>query len=476
MKKIIWHPFLLAIFPALLLFSYNVNPVRFNRFVLVEALILVGAVILFFIARLILKDSRKAAIAVSLFVIWFFYFGYFKDALGEIRVANFLFTRYRYLMLVWSALWASVFWALMKKEKILPDLTLTLNFIALIIMIASLAGITGRFLSSTKTEGPDIYFIIPDSYSNLGVLEKYFNYDNKEFVNYLHQKNFQIINESRVNYPISAPSAISLLDMKYINYLTDIFGADFNDYRPLLEMVENPIVPQIFKNAGYKYVLISTGDSIYGIHKKADFESIGANFDDFFRLIVMATVLRPLTEQVYHSREIVLTAWSKLREAPEMELGGPKFVYAHIMSPHAPYLFGPDGEVLGIKEKGLKPQEKMDYYLGQLKYVNKELEKTIDQILEKSKKPPVIVIQSDHGFLLPSEFYGKNTALKEQLRNFSAYYLPEKIIIQESSVLTPVNTFRFILNHYLGMKFETLENKSYTTFTAKPYTFIEIPF
>ena len=76
--------------------------------------------------------------------------------------------------------------------------------------------------------------------------------------------------------------------------------------------------------------------------------------------------------------------------------------------------------------------------------------KRIDQI---QKKPPVIILQGDHG-------YG-DANLPYRLRNLNAYYLPGdgKKLVYPS--ITPVNSFRLIFNAYFGGKYAMLEDKSY---------------
>ena len=40
-----------------------------------------------------------------------------------------------------------------------------------------------------------------------------------------------------------------------------------------------------------------------------------------------------------------------------------------------------------------------------VKYTNKKVLEVVDKILAASKEPPIIVIQSDHGMILPEEFH-----------------------------------------------------------------------
>ena len=140
----------------------------------------------------------------------------------------------------------------------------------------------------------------------------------------------------------------------------------------------------------------------------------------------------------------------------------PLFLFAHIMAPHKPYLFGPDGESLDtdtLEVGGLYEKRNFDY-IKQLQFVNKKTLELIDKILENSNEPPIIIIQSDHG----SE-YPQNTTeflkMYEKMHNFNSYYLPhggESILYDD---ITSVNSFRLIFNYYFNGNYKILEDKSY---------------
>jgi hypothetical protein len=92
------------------------------------------------------------------------------------------------------------------------------------------------------------------------------------------------------------------------------------------------------------------------------------------------------------------------------------------------------------------------------------LEKTINEILTESQTPPVIIIQGDHGpgghldWDSPSQ-----TCLAERTAILNAYYLPGYTPKQLYPEITPVNSFRVILNHYFGARLELLPDQTYFT-------------
>jgi hypothetical protein len=155
--------------------------------------------------------------------------------------------------------------------------------------------------------------------------------------------------------------------------------------------------------------------------------------------------------------------------------------------PHPPFIFAKDGEA--INPKGLPVEwdgshyfkiypSKIEYrekYKNQLIFVNKKAKEMIDEILNRSNKPPIIILQSDHG---PGSLtYWENpekTNMKERFSILNAYYLSEegKKLLYES--ITPVNTFRVLFNYIFNSNFEILDDQSYFSTWSHPYKFINV--
>jgi hypothetical protein len=92
-------------------------------------------------------------------------------------------------------------------------------------------------------------------------------------------------------------------------------------------------------------------------------------------------------KQVHRQR--VLFALEQLPNVPR--LPSPKFVFVHIVSPHKPFIFGPDGSPLEGNA------DEIEGYVGQVAFINQRILPILQQIIERSQTPPVIVIQGDHG-------------------------------------------------------------------------------
>ena len=166
---------------------------------------------------------------------------------------------------------------------------------------------------------------------------------------------------------------------------------------------------------------------------------------------------------------------STLEELPDVaeSVPGPKFVYAHIIFPHPPYIVNANGNRLKSN-----PQNELTAYGEQIAYLDSRLTEIVDTLLEKSNPKPIIIIQSDHGASIDYEELKIDKS--NRLGILNAYYLPRNPsggnpAAQLYSTITPVNTFRMIFNQYFNGNYGLLEDKSIIG-SQSPFTTLECSF
>ena len=179
---------------------------------------------------------------------------------------------------------------------------------------------------------------------------------------------------------------------------------------------------------------------------------------EFQETLWHTTMLRPFYRYISGSQyEIVyrretLSTMEHLKELPELE--GPKFVFAHFMCPHEAFVFGPRGEV--VHPSNWYNYRDKQCYLGQYIFISAEIEKLVDDLLEKSEIPPIIILQSDHG--LRPHHTGITISGDEWHKILNVMYLPGMDYSELSDSISPVNTFRMIFNHYFSADYPLLED------------------
>ncbi len=164
-------------------------------------------------------------------------------------------------------------------------------------------------------------------------------------------------------------------------------------------------------------------------------------------------------------RAIILYQFKVLQDIVKQP--GPKFVFAHIIAPHGPYVFDKECNFTSYNQNWNQPEEKN--YTDQVNCINKKLEATIDIILKDSTSPPIILLQTDEGakfiagLLSPSENWQSATPeiLQKKFPILSAYYLPGIDTETLSESTTSVNTFRYVFNLYFGTSLPLVPDKNY---------------
>jgi len=255
-------------------------------------------------------------------------------------------------------------------------------------------------------------------------------------------------------------------------------------------MVENRIM-RLLKACGYKTVSIESG-FYYTNHFDTDVRlSSGTILSEFERLLLADTPwdvlmdaldLTPAGDSHPGHRVRVLDSFKYLSNLPRM--AGPKFVFAHIVTPHPPYVFGPQGEAMdpgwsySMADGSNYSGDWAGYrqgYAAQVQFINQKVEQTVDAILAKSDQPPVIIIQGDHcpGGSLDWGSPGR-TCLWERSGILNAYLMPGSGKDALYSDISPVNSFRVVLNTYFGADLPLLPDETYFTSHELPRQIIDI--
>ena len=341
--------------------------------------------------------------------------------------------------------------------------------------------ISSESVEATAGTRPDIYYIIVDAYAGADILEELYQFDNSEFLSYLTEKGFYVAQKSRANYPQTALSLSSSLNSMYLDGLATQMGTESENRQPLQVMIRNSRLFQYLHSRGYTIRAFSTGYSATDI-KNADVYMEPPQWDlsEFQEALVALTPLSLFENTVFDfRRERILYAFEHVADAAQID--GPTFTFVHVLSPHWPFLFDADGESIQ-PPRGIGSRIQYEYdefiagYVGQLIFINGKLQTAIDAILSQSSDPSIIILQADHGpdAKLDPAWELENSYLPERMSILNAYYFPDQDYADLYEDITPVNTFRIVLNKYFGTDQELLEDKSYFADWFHPYAFIDV--
>src|SRR6266496_4865955 len=486
------YPFLIGVYPVLALYYLNIQ--EMDPYAIWQAVItsVVITAVISFLYLVIFRSWTRAALPASFTLLLIFTYGHVFNLINGIGVAGVVVGRHRNFMVLWALfLLAGLY--IFSRLKITPAFTNTLNTVALSMVALILIQIIFFFIrSGLKSDGSqpllpalpttsnsatkrDVYYILIDAYSRSDLLKKRFNVDESDFISQLTAMGFFIPRCTQSNYDTTYPSVASSLNMNYLDALgIDQANASGADYKPL---VHHSLARKTFEELGYQTVTfklphptIDINDSTYYF----DYFKNESGLDEsgslsFQYLFLNTTILRPVVAYLEANKDSVkLSAfWSKWlpttssvnsREYKQYQqnvyaleslanipnLPGRKFVYAHLLITHQPYVFYPDGSF----HPALAQHD--GAYRDQVLFAKKRIPEILKTIIERSNPKPIIVLQSDHSYV-----FGQ-----DRVKNINAYYFPDSDKKGLYDTITPVNTFRLIFNTYFGEHFELLPDVS----------------
>jgi len=147
----------------------------------------------------------------------------------------------------------------------------------------------------------------------------------------------------------------------------------------------------------------------------------------------------------------------ELKRLPEM--AGPKFVFAHFLVPHPPFIFAPDGQFSWWEGQA-------EGYVSNVQFIDSQIVPVVAEIIKNSKTPPVIIIMGDHG----ATGIPKLERPEWRMSILNAYYVNDQAKKDLYATITPVNTFRVIFNNYFGTDYPLLEDLSYHSSNMEKFT------
>jgi hypothetical protein len=481
------YPFLYAIFPILALRNVNIVYVDIGSITrsIILSLLITG--LLWVLLRLVAKNWDQAGLITTLIVLLFFSYGH---AYLQAQSAFVEGIRHRHLLWICGIIFVVltvIILRLQQTSSVKQFLTIV-GFVMLVLSIAQSAGYDiktyranvqakvdlkqSTYLTSDAQALPDIYLIILDAHTRADVLNDRYHYDSSGFIQGLTDLGFYVADCSQSNYSITKYSLSSVMNVDYLQNFTNM---------SVMPALKESTVNQTLRSLGYITIgfenrarghfdldedihlsrnAVALGSlDLFGGPNEFEAELIQTTFLKFFYDIPqLIPGLDPVLLEKTEYREHYLQTYfilDELKQIPDIPVQ--KFVFAHILVPHPPYIFTPAGDfhLVTSEIKG---------YRNNVEFIDSQIVPTVKAIIEQSKIPPIIVVQGDHG---PS---GGTVTAQLRMPILNAYYVNDDTRAALYSTITPVNSFRVIFNHYFDTNYPLLNDVSYYAKSASEFT------
>lgn len=481
LSRIPLHPVLFAAYAVLFLYAANLALVLPVDVAAPLGRSVLGATVAWAVLTILFRDPRRAAVVATAGVAAFFAYGHLAPGLAGQGLDD------RAQLVAWGIVVLAALAYAIRAKGSLPTVTAGLNVAAIVLLVFTASSIipyelnrAGRspvtlappaLAHSTTGTKRDIYFLIFDRYGSAEALERRFGITDNDMYDWLRAKGFQVPAHSHANYRATDFSLTATLNMRFLDELTTSVGKVSGDRTPAQELLRHNAVGQFLKGEGYRYYQLGTWFEPTRNVPIADENLVLGETSEFENVLAGTTIL-PAIDRVQGKTTPELSFRDLHREGTLFELRqlrristapGPKFVFAHILLPHDPYVFRADGTPLPEAEAKATPEVQL--YRNHLAFANSQIKDIVGYLLSGPEATrPIVIIEGDEGPLACQSVDCVQTNanyLRIRLGNLLAMYLPG-VQTRLPETFSSVNTFRTVFREYFGADLPALPDRSFT--------------
>lgn len=475
------HPLLFAAYAVLFLYAANLDEVLPVDAAAPLFRAMAGAAVALAVLSLVYRNAMRGAIVASMLVIAFFAYGHVATALTGASVSDQL------QLAVWGALVVGAVVYAARAKTSLPGTTTGLNVLATVLVVLTLATIVPYEVqrsapaaetevqavatTTSATRKPDIYYLVFDRYGSADAIQRRFGITDNDLYGWLRDRGFQVPGHSHASYRATDFSLASTLNLRYLDELTTQVGRVSSDRTPAQHLLRTHEVGRFLKSQGYAYYHLGTWFDPTHTNSMATTNLTLGVTSEFESVLWDTTIVPPIehaigitpTKQTFLDRHRDGTLFEfrqlhRVRTAP-----GPKFVFAHILLPHDPYVFHADGSL--VTEDESKATDEKLLYAGHIAFANANIKSIVSELLSGPEETrPIVIVQADEGPLACKSVDCVQTTpeyFKIRSGVLNAMYLPG-VTDRLPERFTSVNTFRFIFSHYFGADLPPLPDRIFT--------------
>lgn len=493
LRRLPGHPLLLAAFPVLLLWGQNGADVPPGDGLSVLLVALAAAAGVTAVAAVAMRDALGGALVGSAVVVVALAHGHLWGSAGSARLLPGL--------LVAAVL---VVLAVVRVRSLEAPArgraTLALNLVGLLLLAGTLPGVVGSVRAAAAVDvvgaaGPavadgdgttpqrDVVWIVPDRHGSEVGLGQTFGLDTSGFTTALEERGFTVAPAARANYPTTSHALASSLGLDYLDDLAATVPSSGRSSRAALHarIADNEVARRLTA-AGYHYVHLGSWWEPTADAPLADTVLVegrdGVLSSEFAQVFLDTTVVgplrRPSEEPGYRERHRTYGLWQLDQlDAIAAQLAddlddAPRFVFAHVLLPHEPYVFERDGSPVAWETE--TSRSRAENFTRQLDYLHTRLLPVLDRLAAvPDDREPIVLLQADEGphperLELGDEVWrwgdATDAELVTKLSILSALRVPGEDVTVRPDV-TAVNMARRVVGEALGEPLEELPDRSY---------------
>ncbi len=506
-RAIAFHPPLFALHPVLALYASNVSLIPLPDLWAPCVVVVACSFVAWALASVVLRDVLRGAAVASAIALSFFMFGAVSDLLPRSDAYRESRPDPLAAYAVWGLLAVAVIALAGWKWKDRARVSLLLNLAGGLMCLFAVYSIVSAHVSinselsrtrsrttengvAAATRPPDIFYIVLDGYGRDDVLRDEYGIESDALADQLEGRGFYVARDARSNYVQTQLSLASSLNLDLVQSLIQPMGDASRERLALDSLIDGSMAAETLKGLGYRTFAVTTGFPALTF-PSAD---VSIKHDVGRSLFVDALLLKTpipnsdnqIESQFDSRRKQLLGGFSEIKRLAKKGTA-PRFVFVHILAPHPPFVFGPNGEPLRprgnfafsdgshfVPQVGTA-EEYRNGYRDQAIYIGKLLTETVDVLLDASGSKPVILVQGDHG---PKSGLDQesavNTDMNEVFPILSAYYVPDETRRKLYPSITPVNSLRVLFSSLFGMDLPLLEDDSFYSTWSDPLVFVNV--
>lgn len=488
-EKLKHIPFFIFLLPIFFVLHGVLENFGFIPFKDVSILILYYLALTFVVAGvfwLLLRNKQRTVLITTVFMAFIFFYTPFIDLINKKYPYSF-FSKYVFLLSVAILTLGALFIYFKRTKRVFPRLYQFLNIVLIAYVLVDTCWLAVKILFPsdnpfsvslvTKNNTapchsfpkPNVYFLLFDEYASTSSLKEQFKYDNSSLDTFLIKQGFHISRYSNANYNYTPFSMASVLNMSYVKGLKEPGNLRTNDFNNAESLIRNNEVINIFSSLGYQLKIYSIFD-LAG-HPTTVRQSFLPSKTKLItertliariRKIIMFKLLHKFNVQYFikqdyyndlHNNQKFLHLVSKEAEYKSSQ---PRFIYAHFLMPHSPYIFD-----AAMRQKPYKQiyydshSDQPEAYLEYLPYTNMQLEGLIRHI-RKNDPEAVILLCGDHGYRHrindPKPLF--------HFQNLNAVYFPDHDYSRWNDKVSFVNEFRIVFNQLFQFNYPLLKDST----------------